>query len=147
MGRNEDQAREREIERDRPPSADDMRDHALNQIQTIAYDATLPPFSTGDMNDALKRILSIAEAQRPDEDWRPVIDDPTEGVPLSTSERGEGLNNQACPAASELEEGKRLRDVMDELTQVPGSATPGYQGLVRVVAEWIEQDAKRQQRT
>ena len=58
---------------------DEKRDHALNQIQTIAYDAMIEMAKReGDyavLVEALNRIVNIAEAQEPDEDWRPAMID------------------------------------------------------------------------
>jgi hypothetical protein len=67
----------------------EARDHALNQIQTIAYDGAVlaqeavdDPGVEGAGDDfaravlaKLERIQHIAEAQRPDEDWRPAMEE------------------------------------------------------------------------
>lgn len=79
--------------------ADELRDHALNQIQTIAHDGVLlvegaldkrrgsyalSMAQTDDLIKAaeakLQRIVNIAEAQVPDEDWRPAMIDTADGL-------------------------------------------------------------------
>ena len=69
---------------------DEKRDHALNQIQAIAYNGELmadcrlpldriPADELSEYVKALEaklqRIVNIAEAQEPDEDWRPAMID------------------------------------------------------------------------
>ena len=64
---------------------DEKREHALNQIQTIAYDGVLLAERTARQPETdplvrslvakIERIVNIAEAQEPDEDWEPAMID------------------------------------------------------------------------